>query len=403
LAVAAFSQQVSEESLVINIEVPVRVFKGSAFIDTLTVDDFEIFENGVPQKIEAVYLIKKRSVERREEEKAFKPETARNFYLFFEISDYVPKIDEALRYFVFDVLVPGDNIVLVTPMKTYRMLSEAIAAKRKEDILNQFKGILRRDTSTGSSEYRDIVQELTKLSSAMSQMLSGATALPIPDNPSPARMDSWTGAENDGRTIDDLLQRYSDLLARLENIRTVDQKRLLDFSNYLKNIEGQKYVFLFYQREFIPKIDPKILYEYIDLYQDRPDMQQKMTDLFEFYRREFTFDAELIKRAFADSLISSHFLFITPPPELIAGVRLEEQSDDVYATFKAIARASGGFIENSANPAYLMKNAVEASENYYLIYYSPQKFVKDGSFKEIKVKVKNHDYRVVYRLGYFAR
>jgi hypothetical protein len=216
-------------------------------------------------------------------------------------------------------------------------------------------------------------------------------------------MDSWTGAENDGRTIDDLLQRYSDLLARLENIRTVDQKRLLDFSNYLKNIEGQKYVFLFYQREFIPKIDPKILYEYIDLYQDRPDMQQKMTDLFEFYRREFTFDAELIKRAFADSLISSHFLFITPPPELIAGVRLEEQSDDVYATFKAIARASGGFIENSANPAYLMKNAVEASENYYLIYYSPQKFVKDGSFKEIKVKVKNHDYRVVYRLGYFAR
>jgi hypothetical protein len=32
-----------------------------------------------------------------------------------------------------------------------------------------------------------------------------------------------------------------------------------------------------------------------------------------------------------------------------------------------------------------------------------QKFVKDGNFKEIKVRVKNHDSRVVHRLGYFAR
>jgi hypothetical protein len=189
----------------------------------------------------------------------------------------------------------------------------------------------------------------------------------------------------------------------METIRTVDQQRLLDFSNYLKKIEGQKYVFLFYQREFIPRIDPKILYQYIDLYQDRPDIQHRISDLFEFYRREFTFSPELIRRAFADSLISSHFLFITPPAEVMEGVRLQEQSNDVYAAFKEIARASGGFIEDSANPAFLMKNAVAAAENYYLLYYSPRTFLRDGKFKEIRVRVKNSDYRAVYRQGYFAR
>jgi hypothetical protein len=400
---AALGQQVSEESVVINVEVPVRVFNGSVFVDTLSAADFEVFEDGVPQKIEAVYLVKKRTVARREEEKAFKPVTARNFYLFFEISEFVPRLDEALRYFVFDVLVPGDNVVLVTPVKTYHMLGEAAAAKRKEDILSQLQGLLRRDTAAGTSEYRDVLLEMEKLARAMSQLISGATASSGQDSVNPVRMDLLATPENVGRTMGDLLQRYSDLLSQMETIRTVDQQRLLDFSNYLKKIEGQKYVFLFYQREFIPRIDPKILYQYIDLYQDRPDIQHRISDLFEFYRREFTFSPELIRRAFADSLISSHFLFITPPAEVMEGVRLQEQSNDVYAAFKEIARASGGFIEDSANPAFLMKNAVAAAENYYLLYYSPRTFLRDGKFKEIRVRVKNSDYRAVYRQGYFAR
>jgi len=67
----------------VNIEVPVRVFKGDTFVEDLSIDDFEVFEDGVPQKIEAVYLIKKRNVERSEEKRRFRPETHRNFYLFF--------------------------------------------------------------------------------------------------------------------------------------------------------------------------------------------------------------------------------------------------------------------------------------------------------------------------------
>jgi hypothetical protein len=404
LFLTAPAQQIREESTVINIEVPIRVFKGSTFVDGLTAEDFEVYEDGRRQKIEAVYLIKKRAIARREEEKKFKPDTGRNFCLFFEMSDYMGQLDDALRYFVNDILVPGDNLVLVTPMKTYRMLSEAIAAKSKNDILKQFRGILRRDIGTGTSEYRSIVQDLEVLARALSQQISRS----VPGTPSASseslfRTDAYASPETEARTVDDLLTQYANYLGQLDNIRMVNQGALLNFAKYWKDAEGQKLVYLFYQREFVPKIDPKILTRYMEQFQDRPDIQQTISGLFDFYQRELNFDPETIKQAFADSAISCHFLFITPPPEIIAGVRLQEQSEDIYAVFKEIALASGGFMESSANPTYLMKNAVEASENYYLLYYSPGKYVHDGKFKEIKVKLKNPDYRLVYRLGYFAR
>lgn len=394
-------QRIQEESLVVNVEVPVRVFRGSEFVDHLTAADFEVFEGGIRQRIEAVYLVKKRTIARREEERPFKPETARNFFLLFEISEYVPKLDDALAYFVNRVLAPGDTIVLVTPLRTYRMLSEAIAAKRKEDLLAQFQGILRRDASLGASGFRSLVQELERLARALSQSIAGNPAVSTPETP--LRMDGFTSPENEGRTIDDLLQRYTTLLNQLDDLRALDPQTVVDFARYLRGVEGQKSVFLFYQREFIPKIEPKILYQYMELYSDRPDLQQRILDLFEFYKRELTFDPEIIKRAFADSAVSVHFLFLTPPPADIPGVRLEEQSDDIYSVFREIARASGGFVESSASPLELMRSAVEAADNYYLIYYSPEKYVRDGKFKDIKVRVRDPELRLVHRLGYFAR
>ncbi|GAH52592.1 unnamed protein product [marine sediment metagenome] len=67
LSFVLFSQEVYEQVFVINIEVPIRVFKSGAFVDNLTLDDFEVYEDGKLQKIEAVYLVKKRTIERREE------------------------------------------------------------------------------------------------------------------------------------------------------------------------------------------------------------------------------------------------------------------------------------------------------------------------------------------------
>ena len=67
-----------------------------------------------------------------------------------------------------------------------------------------------------------------------------------------------------------------------------------------------------------------------------------------------------------------------------------------------MALATGGFVETSANAAFLMKNAVESSENYYLLYYTPRPYKKDEKFHKIVVKVKDKDCRVTHRLGYIG-
>jgi len=68
--------------------------------------------------------------------------------------------------------------------------------------------------------------------------------------------------------IDEQILFYGTLLDKLDNLREVNQMKLLDFAHHLVRQEGQKYVFLFYQREYIPQVDPKIIATYISLYQD---------------------------------------------------------------------------------------------------------------------------------------
>jgi len=81
---------------------------------------------------------------------------------------------------------------------------------------------------------------------------------------------------------------------------------------------------------------------------------------------------------------------------------MREQSEDIFSAFSEMAQATGGLINSSANAVYAFEQAVDASENYYLIYYSPRNYKTDGEFNSIKVVVKNSNYRISHRAGYIA-
>jgi len=407
LSFSVFSQQITKETFVINVEVPVRVFKGNAFVDNLAIDDFEITEDGVPQKIEAVYLVKKRSIERREEKKRFAPKTSRNFYLFFEITEYTPKMGDAMGYFIRNVLVPGDNLTVVTPMKTYRLKSQTFEVLPKEEVVSQLKGILRKDALIGSSEYRDTIDDIIRLAKSLSaavQLGNVSTNVSVDQEVFiPLRnLDNFNPQEYESRPLMEQITAYGELLGKLEHIRNIEQQKFLDFARFLKDKEGQKYVFMFYEKEYIPKVEPRIINQYLSMYQDNPEIIHTITGLFDFYRRSISLDVNRVKQAYADSSISIHFLYISKPPMHVYGVRMEEHSEDIFSAFWEMAQATGGFIGSSANPAFLFQKAMEASENYYLVYYSPRDYRRDGEFKTIKVRVRNKNYRVIHRSGYFA-
>jgi hypothetical protein len=90
------------------------------------------------------------------------------------------------------------------------------------------------------------------------------------------------------------------------------------------------------------------------------------------------------------------------PAEHQYGVQMEDHSEDIFAAFREMAISTGGYVDSSAMADSLFKRAVEASENYYLLYYAPESYSADGKFRDIKIKVKNKNYRVLHRAGYFA-
>lgn len=397
------AQAIQHETRTINIEIPVRVFKGDTFIDNLTIADFEVYEDGKRQKVEAFYLVKKRIIERQEETRAFAPRTARHFFLFFELGDYDAKIVQALDYFVKTVLLPGDNLTIVTPMKTYRMKGELFGLVGREKTFAQVIGLLRRDIQIGYSESRAILAEMTDLARVMASdirvrdAVAEAGVATLVDPLAAAPVDSpYQGA------FEEKLMHYGSLLERLGSLRVVDEKKLLAFAGHLKALEGLKGIFFFYQREFVPKIDPRVVDMLTTKYNQRPDITQSLDTFFGLEKRESSLNVDIVTKAYADASASIHFLHIARPAARVEGIRMEEQSEDIFGPFLQMAKATGGYAASSANIAAAMKSAVEASENYYLLYYTPADYRPDGRFHEVTVKVRKGAYRVSHRLGYIA-
>ena len=375
---------------VINIEVPVRVFAGDLFVDNLMIKDFEVYENGVLQKLEAMYLIKSSALHREEGHTTFAPKTERHFILFFQTYTWNPKIEEGIAYFIRNVLRPEDNLTVVTSVKPYHLKKGDLDKPRQEDMISQLAGLVKRDTLVGNTEYLSILNELK-------QMLSGGGL----DKTGARQPDLTLFGEG---TWQEFLMNYRDLRERLEKIRSFDQERLLSFAQYLKKMDGQKNVLLYYEREYMPMVDRK---KYIGLFESGEDflIEQDFKDLFDLYKRDSKIDVDLIKRTFSDASISIHFLYVTSSPEHVGGVSdaaMEEHSEDMYRPFFELAQATGGVAESSTNPSYLMQKAGNASENYYLLYYKPTNATADGKFRNITIKVKDRTFRVLHRAGYFA-
>ena len=387
-ALFLYPQQEQYEVTVRNIEVPVRVFENNQFVDSLTLQDFEIYENGIPQKIEALYLADKNRVARKEELKAYSPQTSRNYSLLFQITEYNPRLEEAIKYFFNSVLLPGDTLTLQTPNKSYFLSSEALSRKSKEDIAKEMLKLLRKDVKIGSSAYRSQMRNLQ----GIVREISGGTGMPDVES---SDMDTQS-------SLGMLLRRYRQNLAKMEDLRIVDQDLFIQFAAKLKNIPGQKYVYFFYEREFRPELSPSVMNTLISNYQGEPSVIGDLQDLFQFYQRHERVNAEKIIQAFTDASVCFNFLFVDRQERNSAGIQMREQSEDFFRAFRETAKATGGVTDSSTNPSHSFLNALHATENYYILYYSPSNYKADGSYKKILVKVKKPGYKISFRQGYIA-
>jgi VWFA-related protein len=362
LGISLLAQEIQHETGVVNIEVPVRVFTKGKFVEELTLKDFELYEEGILQKIEALYLVKKTIIEREESEsdtqqasRVFSPETSRTFVLMFEMMDYFPEVKEVLDYFFESVLSSGDSLYIITPLKTHSYEKEFLDETSREEMVNQINKKLRKDIISVSLEYRSMIRDLEWFSN-LSHPLKAEAA--------------------------------DRIYEQLRDYRYFDDKKLMKFKDQLKEIEGQKYVFLIYQKQLIP------------IPSEFAGRQEQ----------EIFFNARKIKQSYADSSININFIFLTKTRQRDLSITsrgssnmvMDDLSAKIYGAFSEVAEATGGITDSSANIAASFQQAAVSSENYYLLYYTPKDYKADGEFKSIKVKIKGKNFRVTHRAGYIA-
>ncbi len=388
-----FAQQASFEATAVNVEVTVRVLDGNRFVDNLTIDDFGVYEDGKLQQVQALYFFNKTQIRRREEIREFSPSQQRHFYLFFEISKYSSQIENAVDNFTRNILSPGDSLTIVTPSKIYKMKSKTLQVFPQKELSRQISQILRDDVLSARVEYKNIFRDIESVARALHAFQSG-NVLEVMRDPATGRI---IELDQDG-----LMIRYMSLLKILEEMRKVNEERLIGLSQLLKGQEGQKDIFFFYQREFIPVVEPQLFQAFSKLSVDTLDFSYSLSYLNEFLGRDLAFDIERIKRAFIDSNTAFHFLFFSRPQKKIPGLNMISESGKMFESLKEIAATTGGLVDSSDKPGLLFQKKVEVLDNYYLLYYSPKDYKADGSFRSIVVKVKNKDYSVSYRKGYFT-
>ena len=268
------------------------------------------------------------------------------------------------------------------------MNEKTLLAVPKEKIIAKLTEIVRKDILVADAAYRSALNDIKHLVAGNKNDVSQAMGV---DYGGGFEYDQEEGAPQ-------FLLKYRMDLQRLEQLRSLDQTKLFDFAKYLKDKSGQKYVFLFYQREYVPVLDKKTQASM----ENDPIAQSMVNELMELYRREASIDLERLREAYADSSITIHFLFLTTRPNDLPLAMAPEHSEDIYAPFAEMAASTGGLIERSANMSFLMERAAQASENYYVLYYSPMNKNRDGKFRNIAVRVKAGGYRVLHRAGYFA-
>jgi len=384
LSLTLHPQELRHVAGVVNVEVPVRVFDGERFVDDLTLKDFEVFENGKPQKIVALYLIRKATIQKEETSgpAAAKPapKTGRTIVMQFEVLEPMPKLDEAVDFFFDQVLEPEDSLTVITPRATYRFRPEALARLPRQEIARQLKDKLRKDILAGATEYRRLLREIRDVGKM---------------------------------SVDPDLKLHllADVTRQLRDRVGVDLASLRRFAQALKALEGQKYVFLFYEKELIDDASSSFG-NFGD--ESLPAEERALADMGagEVDRRP-DLTPKGIERIFSDASITAHFIYLTQSKMNAAGLDAELQagggapqtkdmSASLYSLFREMARTTGGLSESSGNPFSAFRKAVTASENYYLLYYSPAGYQADGKFKEIKVVVPGRRFRVTNRAGYFA-
>ncbi len=158
----------------------------------------------------------------------------RNFILFFEILDYTKEMGDAVSFFLTQVLEPGDQLIIYTPVRVYGFSRTTLAQPRR-DLVRGVQDKLRGDTAFCRTNYQIIMDEMK------------IQAREVADN---------IASQEDLRRS---LSLYRQSLANLQSLRKVNEDLLRQVVEVFKANPGKNHAVMVYQAEFRPIPDKETM------------------------------------------------------------------------------------------------------------------------------------------------
>jgi hypothetical protein len=390
------AQEKPQESVTVTaVEIPVRVFDRNGFVDGLTKDDFEVFENSIKQDITGFEAVSRAILPESVEMPGPIPKQTRkrNFLLIFNVYAYTDEIGEAIDFFFKNVFSPGDRLVTLVNEGLVQIKGDGGG----EEIVSPLKEVLLEVKKVSLADLNRTFLDLEKKAEDLVASLD-------------LKSSGTSGYEDDAefthisRFLDDYQRAWLDYNRRkldvsLDLYKTVAER--------MGKLDGDKWAVCFQQRAVFPKIKSQgRLSEALRQALDSQEGANPLAMHVLAQRRAVetslnvndNFPAGRIQELFTRANITFHVLLMKPASIYAGSVSADLDLGEVRAEYEAvlgkISRSTGGVTIFSNKVLDTLKEASVKTDQYYLLVYQPPKgLVKPDN--KIKVRVKREGVEVV--------
>lgn len=361
------------------VEIDVRAFDSAGrFASALTIDDFTLFENGTPQKIEALYLVSNGTVESSSLAAGSRQPPAKQTWLFLFDTPHLTaaglsRTRDAAKAFVHDRFRDGDFAGVIV---NGRMVNNRISSTT-EEIETALSSVKQPgDLTSRRLELRTWPRlmdedEAKRIVDNDQYTLDIAVRRACEDEPESCRGGSpdLAVSEKAARVIG---------AARTAARETVDT--IIALCSGLARIPGPKTIVMLSEGFTFDGVEPL--------------MTQAIAQAARAGARFYTVDARGLNRG--PGMDNANRATIDDPA---AGVRFDMQSDGI----NSLGVDTGGMaIRNENNFRHALDQIDRDSTTYYVLLYSPSDLSFDGKYRSVTVQVKPAGLKVRARRGYLA-
>ncbi|HDP95629.1 MAG TPA: hypothetical protein ENN40_09755 [Candidatus Aminicenantes bacterium] len=251
----------------------------------------------------------------------------RNLIICYEIKNYDSRIRSTVNTIFYDLIRPGDNLIVYSPARVYGF-SEQTLSRPKAELSQWLQDKLKTDSNMAATGHRQAFNELKGL---LEEMLFEAK----------------------GSDTKSLLNQYRQGLANLQSQRRINQPLLLQFADMFRKTPGENHVVVFFQKEFRPIPDSTMM----DGFMQNVDLAFIAREIFlEPTQHENPKKLEAVIDAFRDAGVTLNFAYLQTGSERVPRrMELHEHSTDMYQFFSRLARETGGIILTTAKAQEMMK------------------------------------------------